>query len=161
MTKAICPGSFDPVTMGHLDIITRASRIFEHLYVAVATNASKNPLFTVEQRIDLLNQVTGQLPNVEIITFSGLLVEAAREREAQVIVKGLRAISDFEYEFQMALMNKKIGDEIETLFLTTNSKYSFLSSSMVKEVARLDGCIRGLVPDSIHDIIQAQIKAQI
>jgi len=157
MTTAIYPGSFDPITMGHLDIIQRSARIFDHLLVAVAPNFSKSPIFSTAQRLEFLREVTQDLVNVDIITFQGLLVGAAQKNNARIIVKGLRAISDFEYEFQMASMNKKLGDDVETLFMATSTKYSYLSSSMVKEVAQLGGCIRGLVPDAIHDKIVSQL----
>lgn len=152
------PGSFDPVTMGHLDIVRRSAAIFDMVYVAVATNLSKDPVFSVERRLKYLRQVTSEIKNVEIITFDGLLVDAAKKNNARIIIKGLRAISDFEYEFQMALMNKKLGEDVETLFMATNTKYSYLSSSLVKEVARLGGCIRDLVPAEVHDEILAQLR---
>lgn len=158
MAYAMYPGSFDPVTMGHLDIVRRSAAIFDKVYVAVATNLSKDPVFTVAQRLKYLRQVTRDLKNVEIITFGGLLVDAAKKNNARIIIKGLRAISDFEYEFQMALMNKKLGEDVETLFMATNTKYSYLSSSLVKEVARLGGCIRDLVPKEVHDEILAQLR---
>jgi pantetheine-phosphate adenylyltransferase len=161
MVQAIYPGSFDPVTMGHLDIIRRSADVFERVYVAVAINVSKRPLFTVEQRVEMLEHVTREYANVEIVTFQGLLIEAAKKYQAKVIVKGLRAISDFEYEFQMALMNKKLGHETETLFMTTSSKYSFLSSSLVKEVALLGGCIKDLVPDEVHARIIERIRTDL
>ncbi|HOB35229.1 MAG: pantetheine-phosphate adenylyltransferase [Firmicutes bacterium] len=158
MTTAIYPGSFDPVTMGHLDIIRRSARIFSHVYVAVAQNPHKKPDFSLEQRRDYLLKVTRDLDNVEVITIDGLLVEAAQKRNARIIIKGLRAMTDFEYEFQMALMNKKLGNDVETLFMATSTKYSFLSSSLVKEVARLGGCIDGLVPEEVREDILAQLR---
>lgn len=158
MTAAIYPGSFDPVTMGHFDIIQRSAQIFDYLYVAVATNPGKNPIFSIEQRLEYLREITTSIRNVEVITFDGLLVEAAQKNNARIIIKGLRAISDFEYEFQMALMNKKLGEEVETLFMATSTKYSYLSSSLVKEVARLGGCIRDLVPEAVHDKIFNQLR---
>jgi len=158
MAIAVYPGSFDPVTMGHLDIIQRSAKVFEFVFVAVATNASKQPVFSTQQRLDYLREATLDIDNVKIITFDGLLVDAAKQNHSRVIIKGLRAISDFEYEFQMALMNKKLGDDVETLFMATNTKYSYLSSSLVKEVARLGGCIKDLVPDVVHDRIKAQFR---
>lgn len=158
MAVAIYPGSFDPVTMGHLDIIRRSAAIFDMVYVAVATNSSKDPVFSVDQRLKFLDQATRDVKNVQVITFDGLLVDAANKNNARIIIKGLRAISDFEYEFQMALMNKKLGENVETLFMATNTNYSYLSSSLVKEVARLGGCIRDLVPEVVHDEIFTQLR---
>ncbi|NLY31748.1 MAG: pantetheine-phosphate adenylyltransferase, partial [Firmicutes bacterium] len=152
------PGSFDPVTMGHLDVIKRSAKIFAHVYVAVAVNSSKQPVFSTEQRIRYLQAVTRDLANVEVITFNGLLVEAARKYNARIVIKGLRAISDFEFEFQMALMNKKLAEDVETLFMATNTSYSYLSSSLVKEVAKLGGCIKDLVPPEVHDEILRQLR---
>ncbi|MDK2800660.1 MAG: pantetheine-phosphate adenylyltransferase [Clostridiales bacterium] len=149
MKIAVYPGSFDPVTNGHLDIIQRASKIFDKVIVSILQNSNKVPMFTVEERIYFLRQVTKNLDNVEVDSFSGLLVNYMQQKSAKVIIKGLRAVSDFEYEFQMALMNNKLNPEIETLFMMTSSKYSYLSSSIVKEVARLRGCLKELVPDEI------------
>lgn len=158
MRIAVYPGSFDPVTNGHLDIITRSSKIFDKVIVAVVKNRSKTPLFTVEERMQLIKKATDGLQNVEIDHFEGLLVDFVKKRNAQVIIKGLRAISDFEYEFQMALMNRKLESEIETVFMMTNHHYSFLSSSIVKEVGGLGGCIRELVPESILSDIVKKLK---
>ena len=158
MKTAIYPGSFDQVTNGHLDIIKRSSAIFDKLYVAVSINRSKTPLFTVEERIELIRRVTKSIPNVEVVTFNGLLADFAREKGANVIVKGLRAVTDFEYEFQMALMNKKLNPETETLFMTTSQNYSFLSSSIVKEIGALDGDLTGLVPEEIVNEIKMKLK---
>lgn len=158
MAIAIYPGSFDPVTMGHYDIIQRSAQIFDFVYVAVAINSSKDPVFSIQQRIEYLKDVTRGMDNIEIITFDSLLVEAARKYNARIIIKGMRAITDFEYEFQMAHINKKLEAEVETLFMATSTKYSFLSSSLVKEVARLGGCIRELVPDGVHDRIISQLR---
>ncbi|MGI6363581.1 MAG: pantetheine-phosphate adenylyltransferase [Bacillota bacterium] len=158
MAVALYPGSFDPVTMGHLDVIKRSAKIFAHVYVAVAVNSSKQPVFSTEQRIRYLQAVTRDLANVEVITFNGLLVEAARKYNARIVIKGLRAISDFEFEFQMALMNKKLAEDVETLFMATNTSYSYLSSSLVKEVAKLGGCIKDLVPPEVHDEILRQLR---
>lgn len=155
---AVYPGSFDPVTNGHLDIIRRASKNFEKVYVAILTNSAKNPRFSLEQRIDWLKRATADLPNVEIASFSGLLVNYANEIGANVIIKGLRAVSDFEYEFQMALTNRKLSPNIETMFLMTNEMYSYLSSSIVKEIANLGGSLEGLVPDFMIEEIKKEIR---
>jgi len=158
MKIAVYPGSFDPVTNGHMDIINRSSKIFDKVIVAVVNNRSKTPLFTVEERMELLKKSVVGLPNVEIDHFEGLLVDFIRSKNAQVIVRGLRAISDFEYEFQMALMNRKLAPEIETVFMMTRHKYSYLSSSIVKEVGSLGGCIKDLVPESILPYIIKKLK---
>ncbi len=153
MRIGVYPGSFDPVTKGHMDIVKRSSRIFDKVIVAVVKNYSKKSLFTIDERMEFIRRSIQGLPNVEVGSFEGLLIDYIHEKNAQVIIKGLRAISDFEYEFQMALMNRKLDPKVETIFLMTSNKYSFLSSSMVKEVASLGGCIAGLVPDEIlHDI---------
>lgn len=149
MVRAIYPGSFDPVTNGHLDIIERSVKLFDNVIIAVLSNPNKNPLFTVEERITMLKQSTGHLNNIEIDAFDGLLIDYAMLKNANLIIKGLRAVSDFEYEFQMALMNRKLNYNIETLFMMTNNKYSYLSSSLIKEVAKLGGCVEGLVPDIV------------
>ena len=154
----ICPGSFDPVTLGHTDVITRASKMFDHVIVAVLVNMSKQPSFTIEERIELLKIVTADLNNVEIVGFDGLLADYAKQRNATALVKGLRAVSDFEYEFQMALTNKKLNPGLETVFLTTRQEYMFLSSSIVKQVASLGGDISQFVPKSIHDIVLKRLS---
>jgi len=152
---AVYPGSFDPVTNGHLDIIKRASRVFEKVYVAILVNSAKSPMFTEEERADMIRRsvATMGLKNVEVHIFSGLLVDFISQKGANVIVKGLRAVSDFEYEFQMALMNHKLLREVETMFMMTSNKYSYLSSSIVKEVAKYGGNLNGLVPDDLIDEI--------
>ncbi|NLY50192.1 MAG: pantetheine-phosphate adenylyltransferase [Firmicutes bacterium] len=150
MRIAVYPGSFDPVTNGHLDIICRASRVFDRVIVAVGRQASKKPLFSTEERVAMLRKVTEDLPNVEVDSFDGLLVQYVKSRGANIVVRGLRAISDFDYEFQMTLTIKKLDDEIETLFMMTSSEYSFLSSSIVKEVASYGGCIRDMVPEVVE-----------
>ena len=144
--KAIYPGSFDPLTNGHLDLIARAAKIFDHLVVAILRNSSKNPLFTVEERVAMLSEGIAEFENVSISTFDGLLVDFAREQKAQAVVRGIRAISDYEYEFQMALMNRRLSPDVETIFLMPDAKYSFVSSRLVKEVFRLGGSVEGLVP---------------
>ena len=146
---AICPGSFDPVTNGHVDIITRASKIFDEVIVAVFNNQSKSPLFTVEERMHLLRESTKDLPNIVVDSSERLLMDYAREKKAAAVVRGLRAVSDFEYEMQITSMNRKLNPEVETLFMMTNNQYSFLSSSMVKEIAKYDGDITGLVPEPV------------
>ena len=146
---ALCPGTFDPVTNGHLDVVGRAASMFDGVVVAVLENPSKTTLFSVQERIALLEASVLDLPNIRVGSFGGLLVDYARAQEANVIVKGLRAVSDYEYEIQMALMNQRIGD-FDTLFMATSPKWSFLSSSLVKEVARLGGDVKGLVPDHVR-----------
>ena len=158
MSIAVYPGSFDPVTNGHMDIIKRASKAFDKLYIAVLCNPNKNPMFTLEERVKMLKKATKDLNNVEIDSFKGLLVDYAKKNNIKIIVKGLRAISDFEYEFQMALMNKKLSDEVETIFMMTSSEYSYLSSSLVKEVFSLGGCIEGLVPDVVLEEMKNKFK---
>ena len=150
---AVYPGSFDPITNGHIDIIRRSSRTFDKVYVAVLVNSAKKPLFSIEQRMEWIRKVTAGLDNVEVDTFSGLLVDYMHEKGAGIIIKGLRAVSDFEYEFQMALMNHKLSKDIETLFMMTSAKYQYLSSSIVKEVARHGGCLNDLVPDDLKEEI--------
>ncbi|HEY0828832.1 MAG TPA: pantetheine-phosphate adenylyltransferase [Bacilli bacterium] len=147
---AVYPGSFDPVTLGHLDIIHRASKIFDKLIVAVLNNTSKDSLFTVEERKDLLIQVTADLPNVQIDSFRDLLIRYMKTKNAQVIVRALRSVSDYEYELQLASMNRKIGGDIETLFMTSNPQYSYLSSSIVKEIAKFQGPVSDLVPEQVE-----------
>ena len=155
---AIYPGSFDPCTNGHLDIIERSSKIFEKVIVAVLLNSSKTPTFTVEERIDLLKTATEHIPNVEVVSFNGLLAQFAQDRNAKVIIKGLRAVSDFEYEFQMSLTNTKLNPNVETLFMTTKSENMYLSSSIVREVARYGGDISDMVPTVITDKIYKKFK---
>jgi len=153
---AICPGSFDPVTYGHLDIVERAARLFDRVVVVVFTNPQKTPLFSVEERVAMLAESTRHLPNVEVDASDGLLSEYASRRGAQVIVKGLRAVSDFESEFQMARINKKLAPGVETVFMMTSNEYSYLSSSIVKEVARFGGCVRDLVPEAVAARLRAK-----
>lgn len=159
MKIAICPGSFDPVTMGHLDIIERAAAVFDKVIVLVMQNSAKQQsVFTIEERMDFIRRCTKELSNITIDTYEGLLVNYAREKGAVAIVKGLRAVSDYDYEFQQALTNKRINPEVETVFLTANAKNMFLSSSIVKEVCRLGGDISSFVPDVIHDDIYNRCK---
>ncbi|MEI6602201.1 MAG: pantetheine-phosphate adenylyltransferase [Clostridia bacterium] len=155
MKVFVYPGSFDPVTNGHIDIIQRAAVICDKLIVAVLVNQSKNALFSLEERVELLRKSLQGCANIEVCSFSGLLVNFARDKGASVIIKGLRAVSDYEYELQMALLNKKLDEKIETLFMMANLHYSYLSSSIVKDIALLGGDIDGLVPNAIKsDIIE-------
>ena len=155
---AICPGSFDPVTYGHLDIITRASKMFHKVIVVVAGNSSKNCSFTPEERVEMIKKCIGNLPNVSVDHYGGLLAEYAAEKGATAIIKGLRAMSDFEYEFQMALTNKKLNPNVETLFLTTAAENMYLSSSMVKQIASMGGDISSFVPEVIKEDILERIN---
>ncbi|HHY47031.1 MAG TPA: pantetheine-phosphate adenylyltransferase [Firmicutes bacterium] len=150
MLTAVYPGSFDPVTCGHLDIIERACRVFDKVIVAVLINPAKEPLFTVQERMEMLAGATRHLEKVDVESFDGLLVDFVRRRDARVILKGLRAISDFDYEFQMASINRKLDPSIETIFMMTSNDYAFLSSSAVKNLARFGGCVRGLVPGNVE-----------
>ena len=154
MRTGIYPGSFDPVTLGHFDIIERSSKIFDRLIVGVLQNSSKSPLFSTEERVNMLRKVTEGLDNVEIMSFNGLLVDFVRANEASVVVRGLRAITDFEYELQMAQMNRVIAPEVDTMFLTTNLKYSYLSSGTVKEVARYGGDISSF----LHPLVAEEVR---
>src|SRR3954453_5040073 len=157
MRRAVCPGSFDPVTNGHLDIISRASRLFDEVVVAVLINKSKDSLFTVEERIELLAECTSAYPNVKIDSFHGLLVDFCRDRGIQSIVKGLRAVSDFDYELQMGQMNHSLAG-IETLFIPTNPLFSYLSSSLVKEVATYGGDVSALLPESVNRLLVDRLR---
>lgn len=143
---AVCPGSFDPVTNGHLDIIERASAVFDQVVVGILNNPEKRGLFTIEERVEMIKEATGHLSNVSVASFTGLLVDFARKQGAVTIIRGLRAVSDFEFEFRMASMNRKLAPDIETFFMMTSNEYAYLSSSVVKQVASFGGCVRGLVP---------------
>ncbi|MGM0689325.1 MAG: pantetheine-phosphate adenylyltransferase [Bacillota bacterium] len=158
MTQAIYPGSFDPVTKGHLDIIIRSSKIMDRLIVAVLDNPRKVATFDIEQRVEMLKMVTKPYSNVEVEFYKGLLIDYAEQQKIDILIKGLRAISDFEFEFQMALVNQKLNPAIETLFMMTNSKYSYLSSSIVKEIAALGGDISTLVPPEVLDMVLAEFS---
>ena len=158
MRTAVCPGSFDPVTNGHLDVFARASALADEVVVAVLVNERKASMFTVEERMELLREATASLPNVRVDSFRGLLVDYCREHGVQAIVKGLRAVSDFDYELQMAQMNHRLAG-IETLFVSTNPLYSYLSSSLLKEIARYGGDISGLVPDAVLRRMSERISA--
>lgn len=154
MKSAIYPGSFDPVTYGHLDIIKRAADIADHLTVAVLNNSTKTPLFSVEERVNILKEVTKDIPNVSVESFSGLLINYAKEKDIHVSVRGLRAITDFEYELQIAQTNRKLSNgELDTIFLTTSLEYSYLSSSSVKEIASFNGDISQLVPEYVAKLV--------
>ncbi len=154
MKIAVYPGSFDPITLGHLNIIRRVAAIFDKVYVCVMTNSDKSPLFTKEERVELIQRSTSRFKNVEVETASGLLVEYAKRKDAQVIVKGLRAVSDFDWEFQMALANRKINAKIDTLFLASSEKYTYLSSTVVKEMAKYGADLTEFVPREIlQDVI--------
>jgi pantetheine-phosphate adenylyltransferase len=155
---AVYPGSFDPVTFGHLDIIDRALQIFDCVIVAVAKNSEKNSLFTVAERQVLLSQVLADRPKAQVDTFDGLLVDYVRKRDASVIIRGLRAVSDFEFEFQLAQMNRSITKDVETLFMMTSVPYSYLSSSIVKEVSSLNGPVEKLVPPLVKAALDAKFK---
>jgi pantetheine-phosphate adenylyltransferase len=157
-TKAVCPGSFDPVTNGHIDIIERTAQLFPFVVVGVLQNSSKKSLFSPEERVYLLKSVLSHLSNVEVLCFSGLLVDFVKRVNGNLIVKGLRAISDFEIEFQMALINKRMAPEIETMFMMTKNEYSFLSSSMAKELAQFGGEIHGLVPFQVEKALMEKYK---
>jgi len=155
---ALCPGTYDPLTEGHKDIIKRCSKVFSKVIVAVSKNKRKKSYYSVDKRVDFVKRSLRDLSNIEVITFEGLLVDLAKKENASVIIKGLRAISDFEYEFQMAQINKKLNPEVETMFMVTNPKFAYLSSSAVKEVAGFKGCIKGLVPDEIEKDISESYK---
>ena len=153
---ALCPGTYDPITEGHVDVIKRCAKVFDKLIIAVSKNPRKKPLYSTSKRIEFIERVFREYDNIVVVSFNGLLIKFAEKEKINVIVKGLRAISDFEYEFQMAQINKKLNPDIETMFLVTNPKYAYLSSSAVKEVASFGGCITGLVPEEIeNDIIQS------
>lgn len=147
--KALYPGTFDPPTNGHVDLIQRGAKIFDHLTVAILINPVKDPLFTVDERVEMLREATGSMGNVSVGTFNGLMVEFARQVGAAAVLRGIRAISDYEYEFQMALMNRRLAPEIETVFLQPAGRYSFISSRMLKEVFSLGGDVTGLVPPNV------------
>ena len=158
MLRAIYPGSFDPVTFGHIDIIRRSAAITDELIVGVLQNKAKTPLFSVEERVKMLGEVTKEIKNVKIVPFEGLLIDFAKEMEAKVIVRGLRAVTDFEYELQMAQTNHKLNPEIETLFMTTSLDYSYLSSSVVREIAAFDGDISQFVPEQVMEQVTKKIN---
>jgi pantetheine-phosphate adenylyltransferase len=158
MRTAIYPGSFDPLTNGHLDVIQRAAKLFDRVVVAVATNESKRPLFTVAERLGLVRTAMRHLSNVEADSFDNLLVEFAAKREAVAVVRGLRAVSDFEFEFQMALMNRRLNENIETIFMMPKDSYTFLSSRIIKEIARLGGDVSPFVPDNVREALSKKFS---
>jgi pantetheine-phosphate adenylyltransferase len=158
MAKGVYPGTFDPVTNGHMNIILRATQVFDEVVVAVAQNGEKEPLFSLEQRMALLREACAEFSNVKVDSFGGLLVKYVQGQGASVIIRGLRAVSDFEFELQMALMNRRLAPEIETVFLMTDSEYSFLSSSVVKEVATLGGRVTHLVPKGVEKALSSALK---
>ena len=161
MRTAICPGSFDPITLGHLNIIERAAQIFDRVVVCVAANTAKTaPMFTVEEKVEMVRRVIAPYPNVTVEVNSGLLAEFARRYEGSVLIKGLRAASDFDYEFQMDLINKRINPELETMFLTADQRYTFLGSSIVREMAHYGGELSGLVPEEIVAFIEEKAKTR-
>ncbi|MHC0037286.1 pantetheine-phosphate adenylyltransferase [Pseudoneobacillus sp. C159] len=155
---AVCPGSFDPITLGHLDIIKRGAKVFDQVYVVVLNNSSKNPLFNVDERMELIVESTKNIPNVKVDSFQGLLVDYAKSVNANAILRGLRAVSDFEYEMQITSMNRVLNEEIETFFVMTNNQYSFLSSSIVKEVAKYNGNISELVPVPVQNALKQKFN---
>jgi len=159
MRTAIYPGSFDPMTNGHLDVVQRAAHLFDRVIVAVAKNESKNPLFTLKERVALVRKSVAGLPNVETDAFDGLLVEYVASKKARAIVRGLRAVSDFEFEFQLALMNRKLDENIETIFMMPKDTYTFLSSRIVKEIARLGGEVGQFVPPNVQAALKKKLKS--
>jgi len=159
VTKAVYPGSFDPLTFGHLDIVERSARLFDRVIIAILTNSAKEPLFSVEERCDMIDKaVRKRFPNVEVDVFHGLLVDYATEKDAQVIVRGIRAVTDYEYEFQMALMNRRLAPKIETVFMMPAEQYSYLSSRLVREIASLGGSVEGLVPAQVEKRLKKRLR---
>jgi pantetheine-phosphate adenylyltransferase len=161
VTTAIYPGSFDPLTFGHVDVVERSARLFDHVIVSILTNAQKAPLFTIEERIEIMNEILKpRFKNVEVDVFHGLLVDYAKQQGAQVIVRGIRAVTDYEYEFQMALMNRRLMPEIETVFMMPAENYSYLSSRLVKEIAELGGSVMGLVPEIVDKRLRQRFEKE-
>ncbi|MBI3579566.1 MAG: pantetheine-phosphate adenylyltransferase [Ignavibacteriales bacterium] len=160
MKIAIYPGTFDPITNGHLDILERAMKLFDKVIITVARNSAKNPMFTEEERLEMIRKSVRQYKHVEVDSFSGLVVDYARQKKAVAIVRGLRAISDFEYEMQMALMNRKLNDQFETVFLMPNEKYTYLNSSIVREIARNNGNVKNFVPPDVYQKLKKKTASQ-
>lgn len=158
MRTAVYPGSFDPITNGHLDVIQRAARLFDRVIVAVAINESKTPMFSMAQRKDLTARAVEHLPNVEVDTFTGLLVDYVEAKKGEAVIRGLRAVSDFEFEFQLALMNRKLNEKVETIFMMPKETYTFISSRMIKEVARLGGDISSFVPKHVEQALHKKVR---
>jgi pantetheine-phosphate adenylyltransferase len=154
---AIYPGSFDPITNGHLDLIDRGRRTFEHLIVAILTNPDKHPLFTVAERVEMLKEVTQGMPNVSVDTFGGLLVDYARQKNAGIIIRGIRAFTDYEYELQMAIMNRKLAPGLETVFLVPGESYTYISSRLVREIFQNGGSVKGLVPPLVEERLRQKV----
>ncbi len=157
MKIAICPGSFDPVTKGHVDILERSSKLFDKVIAVVLVNPTKTPTFTTEERVDLIKRVTTHIPNLEVDSYTGLVADYAQLKNAHTLIKGLRAVTDFEYEFQQALINKKLNPELETLFMVTNQEYMYLSSTLVRQIAEFGGDIDMFVPEQIKDILKEKM----
>jgi pantetheine-phosphate adenylyltransferase len=160
IVKAIYPGTFDPLTNGHLDLIARGAKIFDHLIVAILRNESKNPLFSVQERVEMITAATKGLENVSVATFDGLLVDFAKQQNAKALLRGIRAISDYEYELQMALMNRRLSGELETVFMMPAEKYSYVSSRLIKNVFRLGGSVDGLVPPMVAERLAARVAKE-
>lgn len=159
-TIAIYPGSFDPITNGHLDLIERGSQLFDRLIVALLTNLEKDPLFSMSERVEMLRAVAGKIPNVSVDTFRGLLVDYAARKKAQAILRGIRAFSDYEYELQMALMNRKLAPNLETVFLMPGESYTYVSSRLVREIIRHGGSVKGLVPELVEERLREKVFPQ-
>ena len=157
MKIAICPGSFDPVTKGHVDILERSSKLFDKVIAVVLVNPAKTPTFTTEERVELIKRVTKHIPNVEVDSYTGLVADYAQLKNAHTLIKGLRAVTDFEYEFQQALINKKLNPELETLFMVTNQEYMYLSSTLVRQIAEFGGDIDMFVPEEIKEILNEKM----
>jgi len=159
MRIAIYPGTFDPITYGHLDIINRAAKLFDKLIIGIAEDTGKDTLFDTDERLNLIGKQVAEMANVEVKSFSGLLVNFAKKEGCCTIIRGIRVVSDFEYEFQLSLMNKKLAPDLETVFLMTSSEYLFFSSSVIKQVSSLDGCIEGLVPDDVASALHKKLRS--